>query len=198
MPPKLIIAPGQIHQLRYVKHKMLGVSIEEIAKEDGVGEKYVLQSISRVETYRSLNTVDAVKAAQAEVLLFNQDLQKIAVRNGLSAKIKVYDEKTGELVREDEDHETQLKTVTVMKDMAESLIKSEQKVTPPSQQNVNVNVLASGGTAVGVSTFEDRLREVKRKMGERKEQQTLPEPSEVIDVEEVRPDWSGEPVEGTA
>lgn len=195
-----IIAPTDTHRLRFVKNKLLGMSTEQIAKEEGINEKYIKQSIAKVESYRALHTLDELEASQVEVILFNKDLQKIAIRNGLQAttqiilKEKDAEGNENEKIVEVKDVGMQLRTVEVIAKMTDNLMGSRARSLP--QQTTNVNILnAGGGTGVGIATFEDRLREVKRKRGQL-EQQALPAPRvDDSDIEEITPDWEGDVTE---
>lgn len=184
---RTFISPNGIHHLRYVRNKVLGMSIEKIAEEDGVDEKYIKKSISQVEAYHAMNTMDDLKTSQVEVVLFNAEMEKLAIHNALQAEDKVYSPE-GELLDRRPNHEIQLAAVKVVKDIAESLLGSSAKVPLlPSTNTTQVNIMTGGSTGIGIATFEDRLREVKRK---RTEQNILPASSSE-ETEEVRPDWEG-------
>lgn len=186
------LPPTSLHHLRYVKNKILGVSTELIAKEEGVDEKYVLRSISQVEAYNAMNTMDDLRISQVEVVLFNAKLEKAALHSALQAETKILNDK-GKVIAREPNHEIRLKGVEMMTEISKNLIMAEARSNSPSGTNVQVNV-GGMGTTVGIATFEDRLREVKKKRSEleQKNPPALP-PQEPIDVEveEIRPNWEG-------
>jgi hypothetical protein len=187
---RLLLAPSEIHRLRFAKNKILAMSTEQIAKEEGIGESCIKQSIARVEAYRALNTIEALEASQVEVILFNSEVQKRALRNGLMATT-VFTDKDGKVSREP-DYETQLQCLNIMERMTKNLLGSKPGGAPLPSSTTNVNIVnAAGGAGVGILTFEDRLREVKRKRA--LIDQGLPVSTE--DEEEFTPDWEGTTIE---
>ena len=197
MARQLLLAPNEIHRLRYVKNKSLGMSTEQISREEGIQEKYIKQSIAAVEAFKALTTLEELESSQVEVVLFNKDLEKLALRNALQAKTVIYNEKTGKKVSEEPNHEIQLEAVKVIADITDNLVGSKYKGVPGGGSTTNVNILnAPGSAGVGIATFEDRLREVKRKRGLL--EQTNPSSSDSdseIEAEEFTPDWEGPIVE---
>jgi hypothetical protein len=200
---RTLITPTSLHHLRYVRYKSLGLSIEDIAKEDKVDPSAIQRSITQVETYYAMNTMEDLRSSEIEVMLFNKELKKLAISSALQAEIRTYDATGTKLVHKDPDHLTRLKAVDALIEIGKNLISAEARINqgPTNPTNVQVNV-ASGGT-VGVATFEDRLREVRKKRIDQQEQKTLPassEPAVVVDaeVEEFRPNWEGPIEQGTA
>src|SRR5208337_106874 len=197
MARQLLLAPNEIHRLRYVKNKSLGMSTEQISREEGIQEKYIKQSIAAVEAFKALTTLEELESSQVEVVLFNKDLEKLALRNALQAKTVIYNEKTEKKVSEEPNHEIQLEAVKVIADITDNLVGSKYKGVPAGGSTTNVNILnAPGSAGVGIATFEDRLREVKRKRGLL--EQTNPSSSDSdseIEAEEFTPDWEGPIVE---
>ena len=196
MANRLLLAPNEIHRVRYVKNKTLGMSTEQIAREEGIQEKYIKKSIADVEAFKALTTLEELESSQVEVVLFNKDLEKLALRNALQAKTVIYNEKTGKKISEEPNHEIQLEAVKVIADITDNLVGSK-KGLPVGGSTTNVNILnAPGSAGVGIATFEDRLREVKRKRGLL--EQTNPSSSDSdseIEAEEFTPDWEGPIVE---
>ena len=197
MSQKLLLSPSEVHRVRYAKNKNLGMSTEQLAREEGVDEKYIKKSIAMVEAFRAMVTLDDLEASQVEVVLFNKDLEKLAIHGALKASTTVFNNE-GEKISEEPNHEIRLEAVKVIKDITDSLISSKNKGGGGGGgNNVNVNVLnASGGAGVGIATFEDRLHEVKRKRG-LLEQNNPPTSSEDEDseVENFTPDWDGRIIE---
>jgi hypothetical protein len=194
---RLLLAPSEIHRVRYVKNKSLGMSTEQLAREEGISERFIKQSIAAVEAFKALTTLEELESSQVEVVLFNKDLEKLALRNALQAKTITRDDK-GKKVAEEPNHEIQLEAVKVIADITDNLVGSKYK-SVPTGSTTNVNILnAPGGAGVGIATFEDRLREVKRKRG-LLEQNNPPmsssESDEDSEIEEVTPDWGGSVIE---
>jgi hypothetical protein len=193
---KLLLSPSEVHRVRYAKNKILGMSTEQLAREEGIDEKYIKKSIAQVEAFRAMVTIEDLEASQVEVVLFNKELEKLALHGALKANTTVFDGE-GKKVSEEPNHEIRLEAVKVIKDITDSLISSKNKGGGGGGNNVNVNVLnAPGGAGVGIATFEDRLHEVKRKRG-LLEQNNPPTSSEDEDseVENFTPDWDGRIIE---
>jgi aspartate ammonia-lyase len=163
------------------------MSTEQLAREEGVDEKYIKKSIAMVEAFRAMVTLDDLEASQVEVVLFNKELEKLAIHGALKASTAIYNAE-GKKVSEEPNHEIRLDAVKVIKDITESLISSKNKGGGGGGNNVNVNVW--------IATFEDRLHEVKRKRG-LLEQNNPPTSSEDEDseVENFTPDWDGRIIE---
>ena len=196
MAKQLLLAPNEIHRVRYVKNKTLGMSTEQIAREEGIQEKYIKKSIADVEAFKALTTLEELESSQVEVVLFNKDLEKLALRNALQAKTVIYNEKTGKKISEEPNHEVQLEAVKVIADITDNLVGSK-KGFPAGGSTTNVNILnAPGSAGVGIATFEDRLREVKRKRGllEQNNPSSSDSDSE-METEEFTPDWEGSVIE---
>src|SRR5271154_25780 len=78
------------------------MSTEALAREAGIQEKYIKQSIAMVETFKALNTMEELEASQVEVVVFNKEVEKIAIHEALKAK------KVDEAGEEVPDHEIRL------------------------------------------------------------------------------------------
>lgn len=170
------------------------MSTEQLAKEEGVDERYIQQSIAKVEAYRALNTLEELEASQVEVVLFNKDLEKLAIRGALQAVTEIRDDK-GKVIGKSPDHETRLKGVEVLAKITDNLIGAKAKPTQANNQT-NVNVFAGpGGGGVGIATFEDRLREVKKKRAQLEQNNPVIDIGGQEELEEVTPDWEGSGVE---
>jgi hypothetical protein len=189
------VSPNSLHRLRYVKNKVLGLSIEQIAKEEKVKEENILRSISLVESYYAMNTMEELRASQVEVVLFNAELEKAALCSALQAETKIFHEKTGKLISREPNYDVRLKGVEMLVEIGKNLITADARSNAPSN-NTQVNVNVAGGSTVGVATFEDRLREV------RKKREALPTPplENVIEaeIEELRPNWEGPLEQGSS
>jgi hypothetical protein len=190
-----MIAPTEVHRLRFAKNKLLGMSVEQLAKDEGIEERYIRQSIEKVEAYRALNTLEELEASQVEVVLFNRDLEKLAIRGSLTAVTEVRDDK-GKILYKLPDHETRLKGVEVLAKITDNLIGAKARAVN-SGSTTNVNILNAGNSGgVGIATFEDRLREVKKKRAQLEEQNL---PAIEVGAQELEefspPDWEGSTIE---
>lgn len=196
MSQKLLLSPSEVHRVRYAKNKILGMSTEQLAREEGIDEKYIKKSIAMVEAFRAMVTIEDLEASQVEVVLFNKDLEKIALRDALQAKTTIFSN-DGKKISEEPNHEIRLSAVKEIREITDSLIGSKNKGGGGGGNNVNVNVLnAPGGSGVGIATFEDRLREVKRKRGLLEQNNpSMSSEDEESDVEDFTPDWEGRVIE---
>jgi hypothetical protein len=173
------------------------MSTEQLAREEGIDEKHIKKSIAMVEAFRAQVTLDDLEASQVEVVLFNKDLEKIALRDALQAKVVTLSPE-GKKIHEEPNHEIRLSAVKEIREITDSLISSKSKGGGGGGNNVNVNVLnAPGGAGVGIATFEDRLHEVKRKRGllEQNNPPTSSDEDEDSEVENFTPDWDGRIIE---
>lgn len=194
----LVIAPSTLHQVRFVKNKVLGMSTEQIAKEEGILEKFVQKSVAQVEAYRAMNTLDALEASQVEVVLTNHKYQKEAIKNGLTARVANEVEKGGiKVIVFEPNHDVQLRTLEIMAKMTDTLVSSKNKGTGGNQNQVNIAIAGGGVAGVGISTFEDRLRKIKAERSGLVENKTLPASisEDGDEVDEVTPDWGEVSVE---
>lgn len=191
----LVVAPSTLHQVRYAKNKVLGMSTEEIAKKEGILEKFVLKSIAQVEAYRAMNTTDALEASQVEVVLANHEFQKKAIKSGLTAQVTSEVQKEGKtIVVVEPNYDVQLKTLEIVTKTVDNLISSKNKGAVGNQ--LNVAITGGGISGVGISTFEDRLRKIKAERSGLVEQKTLPASiSDDEEIDEVTPDWGEVSVE---
>lgn len=180
-------APSLVHQMRYVKNKVLAMSTEQIAKEENVGVVSVQRSISQVEAYRALSTADETEISQTEIVLFNKDIEKLALRRALMAETVTED---GKRIP---DFDRQLHASEILTDKAKNVMDANAKkvaaaataaAAQGSGTNVNITNVNSSGS-IGIATFEDRLREVKKKRSGELEQNTKTLPAEVIDEERL-------------
>jgi hypothetical protein len=196
------VAP-EIHRLRYTKHKVMGMSPEDISEEEGVSVEIVRRSIRRIELQNSFTSIDALESSQIGVILHHKELEKAAISGALQAEKKVYaeaGEHAGEVIAVEPDHEIRLQAVNALTRKSEAVISLHTKSGGISV-NTNIGVGVSNSSS-GI-TFEDKLREIQRK----REMQQLPSgvetglpPLEVIDLvpEKVKTADLSIPVERTA
>jgi hypothetical protein len=155
------VAP--VHRNRYIRHEILGVPIEEIAKEDNVGLETVARSIEAVKIQKHYVGLDSLEASESEIVVNLKTMKQKAIERALDAERKVYVQtgpQAGEVLATEPDHEVQLKAVETITEITKAVLSRHAK---GNSQTVNV------GVGVGVSnsftSFEDRLRDVKKRMG---------------------------------
>jgi predicted DNA-binding protein YlxM (UPF0122 family) len=152
------LAPAPIQQNRYLRART-GISIEEIARHDGVSKRTVEQSIQRVEAFRQGNSIEVVNEALSNSILKNKADMDRSINSALNAKRLVKDPEDG-TYRSVPDHRVQLKAV-------DKLVEIAKTVQPKPGNVTKVNV----GVGVGVRTtetnylgFEERLRLIRAAM----------------------------------
>ena len=145
-----------------MKNKSLGLSAEEIAKEEKVKPDAVRRSISDVEAYHALFNLKEMEAGQNEVLILNQRLETLAINSGLTAETIIRD-KDGKIIAREPDHELRLKSVQLMISLVEAL--ESRNKGGGGNQTVQVGISLPQATA-GAQSFEDRLREISKKRSE--------------------------------
>jgi hypothetical protein len=176
------IAVSDLHRYRYARHKVMGLTIEEIAKEDGVKISTIESSVKIVAAQQSMYTMDALETSQIEVINFSKDLEKLALHDSLQAEIKVYGntpETQGEVVATEPDYDVRLRASAIITDKVKAIISRHVK---GNTQNTQVNVGIVNNQPTG-NTFEDRLRAVlsKRELPP-SVQNDLPADVEVLDI----------------
>lgn len=149
----------QVEVMRHARHKVLGMTVEEIAKQDRVGIRAVEESIRNVELYNSLNSLEALELGETEVILFNKEVEKVVLADALKAEKKVYaegGENAGEVIASEPDYDTRLKAVDSITKKAQAIFARHAK-----GNSINTNVSVGVGiTENNGMSFEDRLREV--------------------------------------
>ena len=176
MAKRSYIEISPLHRNRYVKHEVLGLSIDDIATEDNVTPATVIKSIETVKIQKHFLGLESLEASEAAIVIDMRPLKQAAIERGLTAEKKIYiehGEGAGEVIAVEPDHEIQLAAVDRLTEMTKTVMARHIK---GNSQTVNVN------TGIGITntftSFEDRLREVKKKMEPAVE---LP-PANVIDV----------------
>jgi hypothetical protein len=174
IPARDIRSPGGVHPSRWQRIKS-GMTIEEVAAQDGVSAVTVRKSFLMMEDYKNLCSLPSMETAQIENIIKVKKLELEALESGLRATNKVYrditvDGKTvQELIEVVPDHETRIATISTINQKIAAL-------QPKKGISFNVDTKVGVNVATGRTSFEDKLREILQK---RKQE----EPSErVIDV----------------
>jgi hypothetical protein len=157
-----------IHKSRYDRAQQ-GMTLKQIAEEDGVSEYTVENSIRKVEIFRITCSPTEVEVRQAETLMVLADHEEAALQRCLTAKRLIFDD-DGNKIGEEPDYPIQLEAVTEYNKKLE--IVSGKKGGSGTTVNVNTAVGVLGSS---VKTFEDRLREIQSK-------RALPQPAAVDTV----------------
>ena len=170
-----IRAPGGVHPSRWQRIKS-GMTLEEVAAQDGVAITTVRNSFLMMEDYKNLCSLPSLETAQIENIIKVKKLELEALESGLRATNKVYRDITvdggktvQELVEVVPDHETRTATLSVINQKIAAL-------QPRKGFSVNVDTKVGVNVATGRTSFEDKLREILQK---RKQEEV---PGQVIDV----------------
>jgi hypothetical protein len=138
------------------------MSLEEIAKEDGVKVATIERSLKDVEAQSSMFNMDALEASQTEIIMFNQEMEKMALHDSLQAEVKVYGttpDTQGEVIATEPNYEVRLRASEILTEKTKAIISRHVKGT---SVNNNLNVGIVNNNQPSGNTFEDRLREVLR------------------------------------
>jgi hypothetical protein len=168
------IEVSPVHRNRYIRHEVLGLSIEDIATEDKVTPATVIKSIETVKIQKHYVGLESLEATESEIVVNLKDKKQRAIERALDAEKKVYVEsgsQAGEVLAVEPDYETQLKAVETITEITKAVLSRHAK---GNSQVVNVGV----GVNNTFTSFEDRLRDIKKKM---EPENGLP-PASVIDI----------------
>lgn len=143
------------------------MSVDDIARGDGVMADTIRESIKRVTFYRSEFSAQAVLSAQAKTIIEVSELEQVALAKALQAKT------VREVVGEDgepktevvDDHATQLQASEIITRKVEVIQPKVIKGGVNVQTNVGVGVAstASAPPPARGFTIEERLRELAAK-----------------------------------
>lgn len=185
-----VVGPTVVHKLRYAKHKIQGMSIEDIAKEEKVSEHTIRDSIFKVESYRAICNFNEVEAVESEILLSTKDLRKLALESALRAVRTIRNEK-GKLICQEPDHDTRMRAIEASVRSLEALARrySTTKIQQNTQLNLGVGVSVAGKRV----SFETLLQKVRESQKDSEEEiMALPAvqaEQEEESPEEVSPNW---------
>jgi len=162
------------HLLRFLKSQVPGVSLESIAKSEGVSLATVKHSVTMVEAYRQMNSTLEMDLAIRNLVIEAVPKAKETLVGLLGAMemVEVTNPKTGKKeIKQVEDKTTRLEATRVVN----SLIIGLQPKTPTVVNNVNqTNQVANLSTA---ETMEERLERLRKKAQEANQL-----PAEVVGV----------------
>lgn len=151
------------HLLRYLKSQA-GATPAEIAKQEGVSQATVRQSILQVEAYRKRSTPEELNFAMRDFVISSIPVARDTFQGLLRATelVEVNDHKTGKKkVVEMEDKVTRMEAMKIMS----TLISNFQ----PKESPVQVNVTQTNQNAAIVNaaeTTEERFRRLRKKQQE--------------------------------
>jgi hypothetical protein len=159
---KPYIAMSPIHRARYAKKTALGMSVEEISKEERVSIETVARSIRDVEVHNSMFGVESLEQSGIEVILAQKELEKNVLAEALTAEKIIYSEAEdtlGEILATEPDHDVRLRAFDAVTKRTAAVLSRHSKGGVTVNTNVGVGVVDA---ANGLS-YEERLREVLRR-----------------------------------
>jgi predicted transcriptional regulator len=168
---------------RLMRHKS-GLTIEAIAREDGVSESTVKQSIETAHAYRALLTQTEVELSQNDVIVSTVEIQKKQLAGALEATKLV---KKGNRYVEVPDWEVRMRALELIPDLVTA---AKPKVQTGHLTQVNVQQVANAAaekqaqtaSGKGIESFEDMLRRIN---SQKKLESGEAPPSDVIDAEVI-------------
>jgi hypothetical protein len=165
-----------IHKSRWDRAQQ-GLSVEEIAKEDGVRKQSIEASLRLVEMFRLTCAPSELELRQVETMMVIADQDQAALTRALNASHKIYDAK-GKKIGVEPDFPIQMEAVKEVTKRTEILVGKKG-----GGAGVNVNVQNNVGVlGRSVVTFEDRLREIQQRRG------LAPAPTDITVSPEVSDD----------
>lgn len=160
-------SPSSLDSSRYYRYHDLGVSADDIAREDGVSALTIRESIKRVTLYRAEFSPPEVLASQAKTVIGVAELEREMLAKALQAKtVREIQGEDGEITTETiEDFATQLQASEIITRKVEVIQPKVVKGGVNVQTNVGVGVAATpAAVAPGRGfTVEERLRELTAK-----------------------------------
>lgn len=111
-----------IHLARYERHTMYGMTIADIAKQDGVKESIVQASVDQIATYRKVSTMSELEAVQISALLQLHEDEQQTLQQMLNAVKTVEVEEGGRTKKvRVPDFEVRARALEIMNDKIEML-----------------------------------------------------------------------------
>jgi hypothetical protein len=141
------LAPDQnpVHFERLIRRKM-GASIKDIAIADKVSEKAIAESIGAAELYLGTHSLEHANAAVAGIVTSAAKEAKLALHNGLTAKVKKRNKRTGHITIHN-DLDLQMRALGHLTGLTEA-------IQPKGGKGVVVN--ASAAAQAGASSFSEQ------------------------------------------
>jgi len=187
--------PNSVDCSRFYRYHELGMSLPDIAKEDGITMITVRGSLDKVRAYRGRFSASAVLHSQAETVMQLAGIERIALEKALTATtmIEVPDEDgEGTTMKEVPNHEINLQA-------AEIITRKVEVIQPKGGKGfsiqTNVGVVSAPQAASSQPrgfSIEERMRELQAKRQgllpesvepSRELHQVQPSPVEAFDAE---------------
>ena len=187
MSTALVKTPAATHLQRWAKKTALGLTVEEIAEDEGVEVRYVKSSLQKVEQWKTFNSDEMMKAAVTEQIIVNAPAMGKAIKGGLTAKSLLTDDK-GAAVKDGkgnpvmvDDHATRAKYLDKSTNLINAMLPKAALIQNNNSMSTQVGVgIKVGGTTAG---FETNLRAIRAKVDE--ENKKPSEVGNVIEAEEL-------------
>lgn len=165
-----------VHFRRYDLLKS-GKDIKEIAELERVGEGAIRRSIEAVKLYTTRNTHDNMNQGLISVIMELKNDIRDALREALGATIEIKD---GDKTVHEPDHNTQLKAVAEVRQIAQVV---QPRTGPTTNIGIGINNQPTRVASGGYVGMEDRLREIRQQ----RQQQPLLEAKTVAVAELEQP-----------
>jgi hypothetical protein len=180
---------------RWFKYEGMGMTVDQIAQEEGSNVLTVQSSIDYMKEYKFRNQTSILEAKAVSVCMDQMDGMGEVLKRGMKAEKVIYvNKETGE-AKTAPDIAMQLKAV----DRVQSLIEKVQPKTPLLQSNTQVNFgIGGNGSGSGMS-FEAVLRKKRGEKGLANEQEVEAIEAELTHEESVAKefeDFGGDDEEG--
>lgn len=143
---RLMPGTNPVHFQRLIRRKM-GATIKDIAHADRISERAVAESVNAAEIYLNLHSLEYVNASVGSIVSEVRNEAKLALKNGLTAKKKEKDKKSGRVVTKN-DLPMQMRALSEMTGMVEA-------IQPKAGKGVVVNANAAANAAAGATTFSE-------------------------------------------
>jgi Bacterial regulatory proteins, lacI family len=151
------------HLMRFLKSQVPGMTLDEIAKAEGVSVATVSASINQIDSYRNANSQGEMELAIRNIMISVAPQATETIRGLLTAteQVQIPDPRTGKnrIVRQD-DKTTRLEASRLVKDMIIGM--------QPKGPAVEVNVKQTNQTAniSSAETNEERMQRLRKQAQE--------------------------------
>lgn len=151
-----------VHKLRFIKARVQGKSLEDIALEESVTVATIESSILAYDLWKACNSHEHVLLEQGGVIMDNLEREKEAIRRALVATRKeVITYRRGgkeiDQINHVADHDVRLRAVELITQKLD-VITPKKGISVSNTTNVGVALPGSSGIS-----FEDRLRKIQEK-----------------------------------
>lgn len=151
-----LVVQNPIHRRRWRFHRVDGLPIAKIAKDEGVDYATVKESIDLVDLYKDIHTIEEVNAAQSAVILANSKKEEEVLRDALDATmpVEVLDADGNKTTDWVPDRKTQLEAI-------DTITRKLHAIQPKAAHSTSVQVGVGIADARQIPPgFEERLREI--------------------------------------